>query len=74
MVNMAVKVAARRKELGMTQMELARAAGVGQHTVSDIETGRHIPKGDVAILICRALDRAVEELFVVDGQGNAKPI
>ena len=43
MVNMAVKVAARRKELGMTQMELARAAGVGQHTVSDIETGRHIP-------------------------------
>ena len=71
---MEVKVAARRKELGLTQMQLAELAGVGQRTISDIETGRHIPRVDVAILVSRALDRMVEELFLVDGQGNARPI
>lgn len=71
---MVVKVTERRKEMGLTQEEVARMARIGQHTVSDIETGRHIPKVDVAILISRALGRAVEELFIVDDDGNAKPL
>lgn len=71
---MEVRVAERRKELGMTQAELAQKAKVGQHTISDIETGRHIPKVDVAILICRVLGKAVEDLFLVDEAGNARPL
>lgn len=71
---MVVKVRERREELGLSQADLARMAGVGQHTVSDIETGRHIPRVDVAVLIARALMRPVEELFLVDAQGNAHPI
>lgn len=71
---MEIKVRERREELGLSQVDLARMAGVGQHTVSDIETGRHIPRVDVAILIARALLRPVEELFVVDVDGNAHPI
>lgn len=71
---MVVKVAERRKELGYTQAQLAELIGIGQHTVSDIETGRHVPFVDVAILICHALDRNVEELFIVDGMGHAKPL
>lgn len=71
---MEVKVAERRKELGYTQAQLAERVGIGQHTVSDIETGRHVPFVDVAIRICRALDRNVEDLFVVDGEGHAKPL
>lgn len=71
---MIVKVRERREALGMSQEELARVAKVGQHTISDIETGRHVPKVDVAILVARALNRTVEELFLVDGEGNAHPL
>ncbi len=71
---MKIKVRERREELGLSQAELARMAGVGQHTVSDIETGRHIPRVDVAILIARSLMSPVEELFLVDEDGSAYPI
>jgi len=71
---MEVKVRERREELGLSQTELARLAGVGQHTVSDIETGRHIPRVDVAILISRALKVPVEALFLVAEDGSAYPI
>lgn len=71
---MEVKVKARRTELGMTQAQLAREAKVGQHTISDIETGVHIPKVDVAILVSQALGKPVEELFLVDKNGKAHPL
>lgn len=71
---MVIKVLERRKELGMTQMQLAKVAGVGQHTVSDIERGKHIPRVDVAILISKALYRRVEDLFKLDEDGNAHPL
>lgn len=63
---MLVLVAKHRKKLRMTQAELARSAGVGQHTISDIESGRHIPRVDVAVLVSRALGRRVEDLFLVE--------
>lgn len=71
---MVIKVKERREALGLSQTELARMAGVGQHTVSDIETGRHIPRVDVAILLARALMQPVEELFLVSENGSAYPI
>lgn len=71
---MVIKVRERREELGLSQTELAQMAGVGQHTVSDMESGRHIPRVDVAILIARALMRPVEELFLVSEDGSAYPI
>ena len=71
---MVIKVKDRRGALGLSQAELARMAGVGQHTVSDIETGRHIPRVDVAILLARALMQPVEDLFLVSEDGSAYPI
>lgn len=71
---MEIKVRERREALGLSQADLAKMAGVGQHTVSDIETGRHIPRVDVAILIARALMQPVEDLFLVAEDGNAYPI
>lgn len=70
---MVVKIAERRKAMGLSQIELAKLAGVGQHTISDIETGKHIPRVDVAIDICYALNAAVEEMFYVDRKGRAHP-
>lgn len=71
---MEIKVRERREALGLSQTELARMAGIGQHTVSDIETGRHIPRVDVAILLARALMQPVEDLFLVSEDGSAYPI
>ena len=42
-------------ELGMTQIELAKAVGVGQSTIADIEAGKHIPGVDIAIRIAQQL-------------------
>lgn len=64
------RVAERRKELGLTQGQLAKAANVGQHTISDIETGKHLPRVDVAIEIARALFTSVENLFFVEDKAN----
>lgn len=71
---MVIKVRERREALGLSQNELAVMAGIGQHTVSDIETGRHIPRVDVAILLARALMLPVEEVFLVSKDGSAYPI
>lgn len=71
---MVVKVAERRKELGLSQEQLAERSGAGQYTISDIETGRHVPKVDITIQIARVLFRQVEKLFVVDEDGTAHPL
>lgn len=42
-VGLARSIIARRKAVGWTQEQLARAAGVRQETVSRLETGKHAP-------------------------------
>ena len=49
------RIKERRTELGMTQIELAKAVGVGQSTIADIEVGKHIPGVDIAIRIAQQL-------------------
>lgn len=56
-------LAMRRAELGITQAELAALAGVSRQTVSDIESGAHSPSLETALMIAKALNRSVEELF-----------
>lgn len=45
----------RREQLGMSQKELAEAAGITQSTMCDIEMGRCNPSLDVAVKIAKAL-------------------
>ncbi|WP_318280316.1 helix-turn-helix domain-containing protein [Streptomyces griseoloalbus] len=45
-----------RAEAGMTGAVLAQRAGVGQPTVSKVETGRMVPSADVLDRLSRALD------------------
>ena len=40
---MVTKVAEKRREMGMTQLELAERVGVRQETMSRIETGAQVP-------------------------------
>lgn len=49
-----------RNMRGMSQADLAEAAGVGRGTVLNIENGKTIPQADVLLRIMRALDMVVE--------------
>lgn len=56
-----------RQRKGITQDKLAREVGVGRSTISDIETGKHIPRVDIALSIARALNCRVEDIFTLEG-------
>jgi putative transcriptional regulator len=53
----------RRKRLGLTQEDLAEAAGVTRQTINAIENRRYNPTLALAIRLSRLLNASVEELF-----------
>ncbi|TRW43429.1 helix-turn-helix transcriptional regulator [Georgenia yuyongxinii] len=57
-------VRARRKELGLTQAELAAAVHISRQTVISIESGGYAPSVYLALRIARALGAPVEDLFI----------
>lgn len=58
----------RRKQLRATQAELAEQVGVSRQTIISVERGDYAPSVYLAIRIARVLDRAVEELFISEGE------
>lgn len=69
-VELGKKIRARRKELGMTQEELAEKLGVGHQALSRIEQGHMAPKMDRLPLIAKNLKCTVADLFRVDEEEN----
>ena len=64
-----------RLQRGLTQKELARAAGVTRQTISHIEAGLYVPSVAVAIRLARALACRVEDLFSPDeGYGELEAV
>lgn len=53
----------RRRELRLTQAELATTVGVSRQTVIAVEQGDYAPSVHLALRIARALGATVEELF-----------
>lgn len=65
------RIRARRKALGLTQVDLAVAAGVKQNTLSDIETGKTAEmEGSTLAGLCRELRLTPE--YLVFGHGEAE--
>ena len=62
-----------RKERGLSQSELAEMVGVSRNTISSIETGAFNPTAKLALILCIALDKKFEELFV-SAEYSALPI
>lgn len=58
-----VNVRNRRKELGLTQQQLADKIGISQNSISSIETGQYKPTAYTAALLCKALECSFEDLF-----------
>ena len=49
------RVRARRKELGMTQADLAKATGIHQPDICVLESGEHAPNLDTVERVAKAL-------------------
>ncbi len=59
------KVKEFRTDLGLTQEDLAEKAGVTRQTIISIEKGVYAPSVTLAILLCRALKKEVEQVFSI---------
>jgi len=55
----------------LTQADLAAKAGVTRKSVNAIETGRMVPSVLLALKLARALDVAVETIFLLTGSLSA---
>ncbi len=53
----------RRKEVGLTQQQLADAVGVSRQTVISLESGDYAPSVYLALAVARALETTVEALW-----------
>lgn len=62
-VQLGLNIRARRKELGMTQEQLAEKLGVGHQALSRIEQGHMAPKMDRLPALAEALQCTVSDLF-----------
>ena len=56
----------RRKELGLTQTDLAKALGVKQPVIAALEGGRNNPSLDRVEEIAKALSLSPDALFLLD--------
>lgn len=54
----------RRKELKMSQEELAKKCGVSRQTVNAIENNKYDPTLSLAFGLARELKTTVDELFI----------
>lgn len=53
-----------RKEQDLSQQKLADMVGVSRNTISSIETGQFNPTAKLALILCIALDKKFEEIFL----------
>lgn len=61
MKNIVLKKA--REEKSLTQLQIARIAGISELAYQNYESGKRIPRADIAIRIAEALQSTVEALF-----------
>ncbi len=58
-----VRMKAARALKGLSQEDLAKAAGVTRQTIGMIEAGDYNPSLKLCIAICRVLDKTLDDLF-----------
>jgi DNA-binding XRE family transcriptional regulator len=57
------RVKARRKELGLTQVDMAERLGISQPAYQAIETGRFEPGINQVFRVVKALETTIVDLF-----------
>ena len=56
----------KRKELGLSQDELARRCGVSRQTINAIENNKYDPTLELAMKLAKALEKNVEDIFFLN--------
>ena len=56
-------IATRRKEVGLTQLELAEKLNISDRAISKWETGKSLPDASIMIELCEILGIGINELF-----------
>ena len=56
-----------RAERNLSQLALARLAGVTRQSISSIETGEYCPSAFLAFLLAKRLEKRVDEVFFLEG-------
>ena len=59
-------IRSRRKELALSQEELAKKCGVSRQTINAIENNKYDPTLSLAFHLARELQVTVDELFTPD--------
>ena len=54
----------------LTQQELAEMVGVSRQTIISIEKGKYKPSVELALLLAKALDVKVEDIFSIESGGD----
>lgn len=57
-----------RSARGLTQEELARAAGVSRQSINSIERERYVPSLPLALLLARIFECAMEQIFTLENE------
>lgn len=60
------KIKVARAEQGLTQQQLADAAGVSRQTINAIESGKFVPSTVLALKMAQIFDKPVEEIFQLE--------
>ena len=72
--NLQNRLHAIRTRLGLSQRELAQAAGVARQTVGGIEAGLYAPSAAVALRLAKTLGCRVEDLFWLEDDFPTVPV
>lgn len=72
LLQMGMRIAARRKEIGLTQEELADMINVSVQTISTAERGRKALRPENIVKICRAL-RCTTDYILIGKNLDAVP-
>ncbi len=57
------RMRAARREAGLSQAQLAKQVGVTRQTICSVEAGDYNPTLNLCKLICKALNRTLDDLF-----------
>ena len=60
----------KRKALGLSQEQLAKACGVSRQTISLIERGDYSPSVALALKLAKICNVKVEDIFILEEDGT----
>ncbi len=61
-----------RKEIKLTQEQVAKWCGVTRQTIISIESGKYVASLPLALKLARLFHRHVDEIFILEDKRNGK--